>query len=322
MRRRRIDWTNTKPYSTATRRWSHPTNRLAGHISFSSGGRDSRHQATSTHGKVEIRCGNGETATQSVLPPSIHPDGPTYQWIVSPEDAELGELPDKVIDRLRNQYEAAVKAADKAAKIKNESHEDVIEEIGVDVPVDERITRARAYLDATPGTQQGEKADNACFNLCMKMLWGFALPIEDAQSLLEEWGEKESNRDVHGGYYPWSSKEIAHKIRDAANKEYDGVVGDKVIDPLAITGEQAEKVAAIIGRDNGSVFTATVTAATATTTATDGTQARTDTRPRRNTRGTWPSGSMPPQAANHKFAYAYAAGQTSKLSPRPRRKTG
>ena len=217
-------------------------------------------------GKLEIRCGNGDRAAQSVLPPSIHPDGATYQWIVSPEDTELGKLPDKVIDRLVSKFKALDKAADRAAKVKNESgqtHEDAREAIGV--PLDDRIARARAYLDATPGTQQGEKADNACFNLCMKMLWGFALPIEDAQLLLEDWGEKESNRDVHGGYYPWSSKEIAHKLRDAANKEYDGFVGDKVIDPLRITGEQAEKVEAIVGSDNGSVFTPTATAATTAT---------------------------------------------------------
>ena len=42
------------------------------------------------YGKVEIRCGDEETATQSVLPPSIHPDGPTYQWIVSEEDDRCG----------------------------------------------------------------------------------------------------------------------------------------------------------------------------------------------------------------------------------------
>ncbi len=44
---------------------------------------------------LEIRIGG--RAAQSVLPPSIHPDGGRYEWIVSPRDADVAFLPAQLL---------------------------------------------------------------------------------------------------------------------------------------------------------------------------------------------------------------------------------
>lgn len=48
------------------------------------------------HGVFEIRLGG--RAAQSVLPPSIHPDGHVYEWIESPQRCEIAELPEALMD--------------------------------------------------------------------------------------------------------------------------------------------------------------------------------------------------------------------------------
>ena len=50
---------------------------------------------------VEVRIGNGKGAC-SVLPPSVHPDGPTYTWLprLSLDDVEPAELPPEVVAQL------------------------------------------------------------------------------------------------------------------------------------------------------------------------------------------------------------------------------
>ena len=44
---------------------------------------------------LEVRIGG--RAAQSVLPPSIHPDGQPYEWIVSPADATIAQFPAKLL---------------------------------------------------------------------------------------------------------------------------------------------------------------------------------------------------------------------------------
>jgi hypothetical protein len=59
------------------------------------------HKAWFKIGKLEFRTGNAAGA-QSVFPPSIHPDGGQYKWLVTIEDGGIAELPDHVIARLWN----------------------------------------------------------------------------------------------------------------------------------------------------------------------------------------------------------------------------
>jgi hypothetical protein len=42
---------------------------------------------------IEFRTGNGGKGAQSVLPPSIHPEGPTYRWLVHPDEADPVPVP-------------------------------------------------------------------------------------------------------------------------------------------------------------------------------------------------------------------------------------
>jgi hypothetical protein len=44
---------------------------------------------------LEIRIGG--RAAQSVLPPSIHPDGSRYEWIVSPRDVAVAAFPAQLL---------------------------------------------------------------------------------------------------------------------------------------------------------------------------------------------------------------------------------
>jgi hypothetical protein len=53
-------------------------------------------------GKLEFRTGNGNKGAQSVFPPSLHPSGAQYKWLVRPEDAVIAELSDAVIGRIWN----------------------------------------------------------------------------------------------------------------------------------------------------------------------------------------------------------------------------
>lgn len=46
-------------------------------------------------GMLEIRLGG--RAAQSVLPPSRHPDGTVYEWIVSPQDVAVAAFPAQLL---------------------------------------------------------------------------------------------------------------------------------------------------------------------------------------------------------------------------------
>jgi len=53
---------------------------------------------------LEVRLGNGGKASQSVMPPSTHHTGKSYQWVpgLSPDDVELATLPERLFNLLWN----------------------------------------------------------------------------------------------------------------------------------------------------------------------------------------------------------------------------
>jgi hypothetical protein len=53
-------------------------------------------------GAVEFRTGNDDKGAQSVFPPSVHPEGAIYQWLVGPDDVAPPPLPDEVYARICN----------------------------------------------------------------------------------------------------------------------------------------------------------------------------------------------------------------------------
>lgn len=56
---------------------------------------------------LEIRIGGGGKGAQSVFPPSVHPDGPVYQWHrgMAPDDVEIAEIPESVLALIVNDPE-------------------------------------------------------------------------------------------------------------------------------------------------------------------------------------------------------------------------
>ena len=54
------------------------------------------------YGAIEVRTGAGGMGAQSVLPPSQHPSGGRYAWTISPDEADLAELPSRVVAAIVN----------------------------------------------------------------------------------------------------------------------------------------------------------------------------------------------------------------------------
>lgn len=79
-----------------------------------------------------------------------------------------------------------------------------------------------------PGTQKGDGADRRCTALTMKLLFGFALPVDSVQAMLSEWGQKQDQLDDAGDWYPWTDKDITRKIDWCLGKEYRGKIGDRI----------------------------------------------------------------------------------------------
>jgi hypothetical protein len=53
-------------------------------------------------GNMEVRLGNTDKGAQSVFPPSIHPSGARYEWLVPPDDTPVGHVPAPLLGALWN----------------------------------------------------------------------------------------------------------------------------------------------------------------------------------------------------------------------------
>lgn len=108
------------------------------------------------------------------------------------------------------------------------AHQDFVSQ-GWLPPLGVRMGLARRYLAKVPGTRAGEgDARRECFRLSMILAWGFALPSDEAVACLLDWGQKDSNTDRGGGYFPWSEEEIAAGVRSASATAYRGKPGDRL----------------------------------------------------------------------------------------------
>ena len=179
-------------------------------------------------GAIEVRLGNDDKGAQSVFPPSIHPDGETrYQWVVSLDEAQPGEIPDEILRKLLTAAKPQETVEKKSDRVKSVDVED--DDLP---PVEERVESFNRKLAKTPGAQQskGAGADPYCFGVAVEAVWGFALPEDEAIDCLYDWGQREDQLDNDGNHYPWSYAEIRHKVQDALNVDYDGSKGDKLAD--------------------------------------------------------------------------------------------
>lgn len=67
-------------------------------------------------GSLEIRTGNGGKGAQTVFPPSRHPSGVRYEWLIPPSEADVVALPQAVVALLVNMAGEAVTAGDVAGR--------------------------------------------------------------------------------------------------------------------------------------------------------------------------------------------------------------
>lgn len=67
---------------------------------------------------IEVRIGNGGSAAQSVIPPSVHHTGVRYEWVpgLSPDDVELQPLPEKLANLLWNDDGSGFRAGGMATR--------------------------------------------------------------------------------------------------------------------------------------------------------------------------------------------------------------
>jgi len=175
---------------------------------------------------IDLRADGGYI----MCPGSIHPrTGKTYEEVTPWTLDLLMKCP--IYDPLWLECERATKPPKKTTVsvpviIASDDHADFI--AAIETPVAERKKMALRYLESVPGTQQGDGADRRCTALTMKLLFGFALPVEIVQEMLAEWGQKEDQLDDAGGWYPWTEEEITRKIDWCCGQEYRGEVGDRL----------------------------------------------------------------------------------------------
>jgi len=170
---------------------------------------------------VELRS----TGTQTVVGPSIHPEGETYDVL----DAEPATVPAPMLA-------ACVKALADAVIVKR----------GVPMlapkptvtpsstPVGDIEPRAIAYLNSMPPAIAGSAGHSQTFAAATALVHGFGIEPDRALAILQA----EYNPRCAP---PWSDRELQHKINQAATKSHDRPFGWLRDDgPIEPTGEPVD----------------------------------------------------------------------------------
>src|SRR6056297_2677609 len=168
---------------------------------------------------VELRS----TGTQTVVGPSIHPDGEQYDVL----NAEPATVPAPMLA-------ACVKALADAVIVKRGVPVSKPKPIApsrpsVNVDVEER---AIAYLNAMPPAIAGSAGHSQTFAAATALVHGFGIEPDLALSILQtDYNPRCSP--------PWSDRELQHKINQAATKSHDRPFGwlrdDGPIEPVGDT---------------------------------------------------------------------------------------
>ncbi len=152
-------------------------------------------------GAIEVRTGNGGKGAQSVFPPSVHPTGPLYQWIVTPEQCPPIDLPDAILAALWNQSEDDLSPIDPNSDNR--------------MPANERAAR---YVDQIPAVGEGAR-NQTCYKVACVLLRDFALDPSEAASILAAYNARCTP--------PLGEREIAQTLKSAENYGL-GVRGSKL----------------------------------------------------------------------------------------------
>jgi hypothetical protein len=151
------------------------------------------------HGtNIDVRA-HGETGPgYFVAPPSVNDKG-RYEWV---DDRALADAPDWLVawaerDEVKPERAAPARPQAPAGPTQAELHK-----------------RAVRYLDRCPEAVSGQRGHDALFWAARAMVWGFALPENEALGLLATY------------YNPrcrpaWAEKELTHKVREAGARPFD-----------------------------------------------------------------------------------------------------
>lgn len=173
---------------------------------------------------VELRS----TGTQTVVGPSIHPDGEQYDVL----DTQPATVPAPMLA-------ACVKALADAVIVKrglpvSKPRPMASSRPAVNVDVEER---AIAYLNAMPPAIAGSAGHSQTFAAATALVHGFGIEPDRAFAILQT---EYNTRCVP----PWSDRELQHKVNQAATKQHDRPFGwlrddgpiEPVGDPVDLSG--------------------------------------------------------------------------------------
>jgi hypothetical protein len=163
-------------------------------------------------GALDVRANGGYV----LLPPSLHKSGNRYEWLVSPDDCELAELPDWLYDLMPKRNEALPIArkeqtATNGISVKHEAKKkDSIGGVGLltigNAPTD--TERLSLYLKSCPPAISGEGGHKHTYATICRVVELFGnMNDDDILSALDTWNSRCSP--------PWKDSDLRHKLADA-----------------------------------------------------------------------------------------------------------
>lgn len=123
-----------------------------------------------------------------VVPPSLHPSGARYEWVYPPAEVDFDRLPCFEEAWVQEQVPTRVSSANRT------------------------IRNARAYI-ARLFAVSGRRGHDTTYR-CACVLRDAGLSEAEALAALVEWNQTNC-LDQGGRAYPWSVKELLHKVHDA-----------------------------------------------------------------------------------------------------------
>lgn len=154
---------------------------------------------------VELRS----TGTQSVVGPSVHPEGERYEVLTGEPARVAGPMLTACVAALaaavtQRRHPTPPQEPPRVQSTNSRTHGD---------PGDvER--RALAYLERLPGAVSGQGGHSATYTAAVALVHGFGIGPERAlKILLQDYNPRCQP--------PWTEKELAHKVEDAATKPHE-----------------------------------------------------------------------------------------------------
>lgn len=156
---------------------------------------------------IELRS----TGAQTVVGPSVHPDGDRYEMLEGEPTPVSAEMLRACVDAL---YEAVQKLRHGESRAREGWKDSARPSTRSNVDSDDVLRRATAYLDAIPGAVSGHGGHPQTYTAATTMVHGFGLDPEVAFQLLRTRYNPRCDP-------PWTEKELWHKINDAATKPHE-----------------------------------------------------------------------------------------------------